>query len=60
MFEIEGIQKGSEWDYSISSRGDVTGLSFSITNAGQIQYTSPSFAGFVSGTIKFRALTTAL
>jgi hypothetical protein len=60
IFEIEGIQKGSEWDYSVSSRGDVTGLSFSITNTGQIQYTSPSFAGFVSGTIKFRALTTAI
>ena len=60
VFEIEGIHKGSEWDYSVSSNGDVTGISFSITNAGQIQYTSPNFAGFVSGTIKFRALTTAV
>jgi hypothetical protein len=60
VVEIEGIHKGSEWDYSISTAGDVTGVVFSITSAGQIQYTSPSFAGFVSGTIKFRALTTAV
>ena len=60
VVEIEGIHKGSEWDYSISTTGDVTGVVFSITSTGQIQYTSPSFAGFVSGTIKFRALTTAV
>jgi hypothetical protein len=60
VFEIEGIQKGSEWDYSISTKGDNTGIIFSITNAGQIQYTSSSYTGFVSGIIKFRAITTSV
>ena len=59
VFEIEGIQKGSEWDYSVSSVGDITGLRFSVTNAGQIQYTSTNVSGFVSGVVKFRAYTTS-
>lgn len=56
-FTLDGIQKGASWDMSIVSRGDDSGVIFSITNAGQIQYTSLSSAGFVSNTIKFRALT---
>lgn len=60
VFEINGVQKGSEWDFSISSTGDSTGITFSITNDGQIQYTSASYTGFVSGTIKFRATTTSV
>lgn len=60
VFEIKGVQKGSEWDFSVSSTGDNTGISFSITNAGQIQYTSASYVGFVSGTMKFRASTTSV
>lgn len=60
VFEIKGIQKGSEWDFSVSSTGDNTGISFSITNAGQIQYTSASYAGFVSGVMKFRASTSSV
>jgi hypothetical protein len=59
-FVISGIQKGSEWDISIKSVGDITNLSFSITSTGQVQYTSPNFAGFTSGLIKFRALTTSV
>ena len=55
-----GIQKGSSWDMSIESVGDDSGLSFSITNAGQVQYTSTNEAGFVSNTIKFRAITTSI
>ena len=60
VFEIKGIQKGSEWDFTISSQGDVSGVAFSITNAGQVQYTSTNVSGFVSGVIKFRALTTSI
>lgn len=57
---ISGIQKGSEWDIAIKSIGDATGVMFNMTNAGQMQYTSPNFTGFVSGVIKFRALTTSI
>lgn len=57
LVEIKGIQKSSDWVISVSSTGDVSGISFSITNTGQIQYTSNSYTGFVSGVIKFRAIT---
>lgn len=57
-FELLGIQKGSSWDMTVVSTGDDSGVVFSITNLGQIQYTSANSAGFVSGAIKFRASTT--
>jgi hypothetical protein len=60
LYEINGIQKDSEWDISVSSSGDDAGISFSITSSGQIQYTSSSYAGFVSGTMKFKASTTSV
>lgn len=60
VYELSGIQKGSSWDMSQTSTGDDAGLTFSITNAGQIQYTSTNNAGFVSGTLKFRAITTTV
>ena len=59
-FDIIGIQKGSDWDISISSVGDDSGVSLSITNLGQMQYTSGNYSGFVSGTIKFRSITTSI
>ena len=56
---IHGIQKGASWAISIGEgAGDASGIDFTITNAGQIQYTSGSSAGFVSSTIRFRAWTT--
>lgn len=60
VIEIKGIQRGADWVISQSSTGDATGIVFSITTAGQIQYTSDNYAGFVSGDIKFRAITTAV
>jgi hypothetical protein len=57
---ISGIQKGSDWDIAIKSVGDNTGVQFSITTVGQVQYTSPNFDGFVSGIVKFRAVTTSV
>jgi len=58
VFTIRGIQKGVLWDIAVSSNGDDSGVDFSITTAGQIQYTSGNAAGFVSGTMKFRAMVT--
>lgn len=55
QFTIDGIQKASSWEIAVSSVGDASLVVFSITNAGQIQYTSGNYAGFVSATIKFRA-----
>lgn len=60
VVEIIGIQRGADWSISYSSSGDDSQVLFSITNAGQIQYTSANLAGFVSGLIKFRAIVTSV
>lgn len=57
---IQGIQKGSDWDISISSLGDDSLVDFGITSSGQMQYTSQGYSGFSSLTIKFRAITTSV
>jgi len=57
---IRGIQKGSGWDIDVSSVGDNTLITFNINASGQITYDSSTYAGFVSGTIRFRAITTSV
>ena len=59
QFTLNGIQKNGSWNMSIESIGDNTGIVFSITSSGQIQYTSPAYAGFTSADVKFRAITTS-
>ena len=59
MFKLLGIQKASNWYINVSYVGDsVTGISFSITSSGQIQYTSMNLPGFVSSTLKYRGFIT--
>lgn len=60
QFTIDGIQKSASWEISVVSVGDNSGITFSITSAGQIQYTSSNVTGFVSNTIKFRAQVTTI
>lgn len=60
QFEIEGIQVGADWNISVSSLGDESLVEFDITSAGQVTYSSGSYTGFVSGTIRFRAKTTSI
>jgi hypothetical protein len=59
QYQFDGIYNGSTWYFATSFVGVDTLVTFSITNAGQIQYTSPSYTGFTSLTMKFRALTIA-
>lgn len=59
-FDIQGIQKGADWDITVETTGDNSLVNFTITTDGQIQYTSGNYAGFVSLTIKFRAITTSV
>ena len=59
-YNLKGIQKVNTWVLNSSFVGDVTGLTFSISSAGQIQYTSTSVGNFTDGTVKFRALTTSV
>lgn len=56
-YKLYGIQKGSSWDLNQSFVGDTTGLTFTITTAGQIQYTSTSTGS--TALVKFRAVTTS-
>jgi hypothetical protein len=58
VFELLGVQRGADWALSVASTGDDSGIVFSITNAGQVQYTSTNVSGFSSGVIKFRAQVT--
>lgn len=59
-FELKGVQKGASWDLAVVSVGDDSQIVFSITAAGQIQYTSADITGFSSATMKFRAITTSV
>jgi hypothetical protein len=59
-YNLKGVQKGSNWVINSSYVGDATGYTFSITNAGQVQYTSNNVVGWTSATINFRALTTTI
>jgi hypothetical protein len=61
VYRLVGIQKSGSWSLNVSFVGDIiTPLQFSIDNTGQIQYTSGTFDGWVSTTMKFKALTTSL
>jgi hypothetical protein len=56
-FHIRGVNKGSTWSIDDTYHGDDSGISFSITNAGQVQYTSPNFSGFSSLVFKYKVVT---
>ena len=50
---IEGINKGSSWDYTIEGFGD-SGVRLEVENSGQVVYTSGVIVG--SGKIKFKGV----
>ena len=55
-FHIKLLNKSTLWDIAESYLGDETGVSFTITTGGQVQYTSASYPGFASLVLKFRTL----
>jgi len=59
-FELLGIQNSTGWSMSASSVGDVSGIVFSITSSGQVQYTSQNKTGWTSTKMKFRANVTTI
>jgi len=59
-FDIKGVQKGSSWIINTSYIGDYSGIVFSITSVGQIQYTSTNQLFWTSTTMKFRGHTTSV
>ena len=60
VLTLRGIQKNGSFEMSITSNGDESGVVFSITSTGQIQYIGADNAGFVSGLIRFRSQTTSI
>ncbi len=59
-FTLEGVQRGANWVMSSASVGDTSNFVFSITTAGQVQYTSGNEAGWASTDVRFRAITTSV
>jgi hypothetical protein len=54
-FHLRGVNKGNTWELIKGYVGDDSGINFSITNGGQIQYTCPNYAGFVSLAFRWRS-----
>jgi hypothetical protein len=55
-YHIRTVNKGVSWELISSYVGDQT-VTFSITNSGQVQYTTTNFSGFVSATFKYKVIT---
>jgi hypothetical protein len=55
VFELLGVQRNADFTMSVESVGDDTGVVFTITTAGQVQYTSSNTG--TAPVAKFRALT---
>lgn len=53
MYTIEGNYSSSGWNIYPTILGDNTGITFSITSGGQIQYISSNIGNWTSTTIKF-------
>ncbi len=53
-FTINGSYSNSGWILTSTSRGDISGITFSIdSSSGQVKYTSTNASGWSSGTIRF-------
>ncbi len=60
VFTLRGIQKGASWNMDVTSVGDASLFVFTITTAGQVQYTNGNYTGFSTATLKFRAISTSV
>lgn len=58
-FTLNGVYRvgAGNWDLTSTSNGDNSQVVFSITNGGQVQYTSGNYATFVTLKMRFRAIT---
>lgn len=54
-FHLRGVNKSGNWEIIKTYVGDDTGIEFSITSSGQLQYTTPNYNGFTSGVFRWRA-----
>lgn len=56
-YHIRGVNKDTSWELATTYVGDDMGIQFDMTNAGEVRYTSPNFASFVSLTFKYKCFT---
>jgi hypothetical protein len=56
-YTIKGVNNGSSWNLNQEYIGDIIDVTFSITGAGQIQYNSGTFAGFLDLSFTYNYLT---
>ena len=59
-YELKGLQTNNKWLINSTFMGEQSNIIFSITNNGQIQYTSSNIDNWISTTMKFRALSTSI
>lgn len=57
VYTIRIVQRQSDWLMTVDAAGDASLVVFSVTSAGQVQYKSGSYPGFVSATLKYKANT---
>jgi hypothetical protein len=57
-YHIRGINKDTSFEIVSTYVGDETGIEFSVTSLGQIQYTCSDYPSFVNTIMKFKAITT--
>ena len=53
VYNLTGTQNASGWSLYIETFGDTTGITFSITSSGQVQYTSTNVSNFSSSTFRY-------
>lgn len=58
--KVLAVQRGADWVITQTGNGDNSQLLFDVSTSGQLQYTSGNIAGFVSGTLKCRAIVTSV
>jgi hypothetical protein len=56
-FHLRGVNKVDTWELVQAYVGDDTGIQFSITSDGQVQYTTPNYTDFTSCTFRWRVFT---
>jgi len=55
VYNLTGTQNASGWSLYIDTFGDSTGITFSITSSGQVQYISTNISNFSSSTFRYSA-----
>lgn len=53
VYTLRGNQNDATWDIYIDSIGDTSTITFTLTNTGQVQYTSTNVSNFTSSIMRY-------